>query len=229
MAYYSFAGCTNYHFSEDQIAVIQSDYENRPALKNNPIPNLSEITDTTLFITPAEDEIVEFFDDVEFKWNPVEHADFYKLEITILPTFFATLYTYYTDQTSFEVLSLNPDKDYYWRVSPFSKTDFCELEPGAPRHFNTSSVSNSQELFESNHKIILYPNPSIGGEIFIEGLKSDEFYNIQIFSLEGSLISSFQNLHTTSFDIGHVVSGLYLVEFTTGIKKQYSKIYISNN
>lgn len=229
MAYYSFAGCANYHFSDDQIAVIQMDYENRPALKNNPIPNLSEISDTALLVAPMADEIVAFYDDVEFKWNPVENADFYKLEITILPSFFATLYTYYTDQTSFTVTALNPDKDYYWRVTPFSKTDFCALEPGAPEHFNTSSVSLSKDLSNQENRISFYPNPVHGGEIFIDGLASDGLFSLKIFSTNGALMSSFKYMSSTLVDVSHLPSGLFLLELDLKGQKQYSIIYISNN
>jgi hypothetical protein len=160
MGYYSFAGCPEYHFSDDQIAVIMADYFNRPALANLNPPNLLAVQDSAILIAP-DNSIEEVYTNIEFEWEAVPNATNYFIEISRFEPFIYSDESAIVDSPNYTATNLFKNKDYYWRISAFNNTEVCaEKKYSLFNIFSTGDLQTTSINKVNNGKEIkIYPNP----------------------------------------------------------------------
>jgi hypothetical protein len=98
-----------------------------------------------------------------------------------------------------------------WTSNDLSK------DVGASYSENCSSTSYVQEI--GNSAINLYPNPTNG----IIPLQSNLPQNINIFSMEGKLLDSFQLFSQIQYDMCELNNGIYLVQTENGATQKFIK------
>nr|WP_321233626.1 ELWxxDGT repeat protein [uncultured Psychroserpens sp.] len=79
----------------------------------------------------------------------------------------------------------------------------------------------SNESFEEATEILLYPNPS-KNTIHFKSIQP--ITNATIFSLNGQLIKTFNNIENNTIDISELTTGLYLIEYQSNGKHHNGKI-----
>lgn len=97
---------------------------------------------------------------VTFRWNPVEHALYYQLELSPIPNFGFVSNAYTVYGTSFTAMDLLNNRRYYWRIRPVTTNSFCR-NYSSVQSFTTSSTTAIAELVLPNW--ILSPNPVNAG------------------------------------------------------------------
>lgn len=193
MGYYSFSGCMEYFFSDDQIDVIRADYFNRTELTSIVPPSLVSVTDSAEIISPVNDEVVEFYNEVNFEWEPVADATHYLIEISRLSSFAYSDESAVVSSTEYTATNLFKNKDYLWRVWAFNQMDVCvEKNYSASGTFRTGTldVSSNHDLDKSSLDITISPNPITERNNSVNVLlgKMIQDVHLQIFDLKGQLI-----------------------------------------
>lgn len=193
MGYYSFAGCLDYHFSDDQIDVINADYLGRPELTSNPMPNLIPVTETTTSIEPQLDSLINVYTSVDFEWEPVPNATHYVLQVSRLSNFFFLAEDELLTTTSFNSTNLEKNRDYYWKVTAFNNAAICD---GAMASESFTFFTGSDETVSINNidakttEINLSPNPvsknSTAVNVWLENDLKD--VQLEIFDIKGQLV-----------------------------------------
>jgi hypothetical protein len=219
MAYYSFSGCPEYHFSDDQQEVILQDYESRWDLSNLDCPELKEVTETANLLSPINHELIPTYDNVDFTWNAVPNADFYLIEISPLASFgFVWDYKVVKD-TTFTSTELNANRDnYYWRIWAFSQTDFCEIIFSDSGHFATGDQVNRVQEVEFLKEVVIAPNPTLEGNTMLRfNADKNESVNISVSNIQGKIVQWIDNQlisvgeNTVLLSTENLPNGLYFV------------------
>lgn len=191
MGYYSFAGCAEYHFSDDQIDVMMADYFNRPALANLAPPNIQAVQDSAVLIAP-DNTFEEVYTHVEFEWEEVLNATNYFIEISRFEAFIYSDEWAIVDSPNYTATSLFKNKDYYWRISAFNNTDVCaEKKYSVTNTFSTGDLQTTSTTNLKNQSAIkISPNPIHQNSNDVNVLLEKPFHNLEInlFDIKGQLI-----------------------------------------
>ncbi len=162
MGYFNF--CSEYVFTEQQRSVILADRASnqRNYLNNNFSPIATEInTPTQLLIAPVGGANVPFFDEVTVEWRSVVGANYYLVEFDIVGSFSSSFaQAFITSDTSLVVRTLQPNRNYQWRVRPFNEYVTCAA--ARQSSFRTSGTSANREI-EALARWHLAPNPLKAG------------------------------------------------------------------
>jgi hypothetical protein len=219
MAYYSFANCTEYHFSEDQMETIMGDYLSRPDLTIPSAPAEEDITELATLNSPIEGTFIEGFDHVEFKWAPVPNATHYLIQIAPISIFsIIDDYTITTDTSYVSTILRSGRDNYYWRVWAFSEYDFCNFTFSETGLFATGEISTAVEEINNNLVASVFPNPTSDKSFTIEiDLEEASEIHVEITDLHGKMVMPAinQELITGSNRVpvdAHLPSGIYLVQ-----------------
>ncbi len=220
MAYYSFASCDQYYFSETQKSVILSDLNSRVALRDLEPNVLNPVLETVKLTSPLQGSSV-FYDDVNLTWNPVENAEFYYIELSRLPSFGVIHEVLISDVNYVNISGLLMDRTYHWRVAPFNAIDFCSFEPSDQWSFITSETT-SYNVLANQGKVYVYPNPCNGDKLSVKSNAKDEIISWQILDVTGKvcLSSSFSQSAlplSQSINVSGLETGLYI--FSTRTKE----------
>lgn len=222
---YSLDNCTN-KFSNEQINAMRANLEyQRPELltnQNTPV-SLSEETD----LLSPEDESSVAPDLVNLRWKSVVGADYYIVEVSRLSNFPFLTHQEIVSDTTFQLLDLTPDKQYYWRIRPFGKYDFaCETNIFSTYTFTTDGSVNtiSPDVFAPLTGKI-FPNPSSQNEpaqLQLTAIQPTDF-TLRVFDSIGQLImvqSGVVNpgLQSIALQIPNGKGGFYFVEINDGQK-----------
>ena len=184
-----FLECNEYVFSDDQKAIMDSDYQTsrRSYLRVSYMPTDAEVSGIVELNSPADDATTTFFNGVELSWTPVENASHYWLELTqgIKKTM------YIADQSKIFLTDLAADKTYRWRVIPFNEISTC-APSSATWSFRTgemtTSTSDSDNLEE---ELIVSPNPIVNNELNIELTNSYlGKFSLNLHDLNGNKVDS---------------------------------------
>ncbi len=193
MGYYSFAGCPEYHFSDDQIDVIHADFQNRPEINNITPPSLDEVTELATLVTPPADTLIEIYSSVYFEWEPVVGATHYLLEASRLQSFFLKEVQEVLTTTNFTATNLAKNKDYHWRVTAFNHGNVCgDLAISEAVSFETGSSEpvSIKNIENQSIEILLSPNPVSKNapvvNILLENSLQD--INLEIYDVNGRLV-----------------------------------------
>jgi hypothetical protein len=141
---YSNDGCQN-RFSNQQVVAMRAHIL---AQKNNmifsgalPDPVESPVS----IVSPFLDEEVHH-ENIRFSWNRQSTAEEYYIEVSRSPTYAIIEFEAKTTDTTIVFNgNLLTNRNYYWRVTPFSKTDFCAPQSISTR-FRTVVQTSTTDL-----------------------------------------------------------------------------------
>ena len=209
-------------FSPLQIDAMVANLQNQ---KPNQIdqsfsPSFVNTEDTTPLF-PTDNDVVST-SNVTLEWNEIGNAIYYYLEVSTFEGFHFYKVREFVLGTSFEIEGLVNNKTYYWRLTPYGKSDFCN-ERTPTFSFQTSLAPTNTKDFQEN-MFEVYPNPSSGNfKIKINGQNEG---SIQIMDTYGRTIRSFNTNNNTGSIDEILPSGIYFVKFETSSSKQIKKLII---
>ena len=190
MGYFLFKDCQEYHFSDDQIDLINADYFNRPELIGDSPSNFTMVTDTSELIAPIENELVGFYNEVSFDWVGIDNATNYIIEISRLSDFLFIEETANVEETQYTATALTKDKKYYWRVWAFNKANACGTKIYSSTETFETGIKNIDEFFSNSSGIILSPNPvsqnNSSVDLWLKNAVND--ISFQVFNAKGQLV-----------------------------------------
>ncbi|MFN0036396.1 MAG: T9SS type A sorting domain-containing protein [Saprospiraceae bacterium] len=231
-----FNGCANYHFSQDQIGIMNADlaHATRNYLDNTFVPTATDITSPTdLIIAPANAGTVAYYNSVLLEWQAVPGATHYLIDIDITPTF-ATLSAQVLVETGTSKLITNlaPSKTYYWRIKPFNALVGC----AAPRtrNFKTPITILSTLEIEGLTAWQISPNPVANGESANLNILTEKAFEavLRITDAAGRTISVQQNVAfpqgESTYQLGTegLPNGLYFVSLESGNGRNVRKMSV---
>ena len=210
MAYYSFANCSEYIFSEEQKNLMKTDLNNRPELINLDQPNLNAITEMPIAIFPTENDLVFDLENSTFEWTAVENADYYVFEVSFTSNFATTLTSFYTHETSATIDNLFDNFTFYWRVRAVSFVDPCEPVFSEAVEFSTDQTASIAE--GSLNSISIYPNPNDGKVLIIDGVINERETNLTLYNLSGQKVFTLEKIESDQVDLPNLETGKYIVK-----------------
>ncbi|MBK8653449.1 MAG: T9SS type A sorting domain-containing protein [Haliscomenobacter sp.] len=150
-------------FSTEQIAAMRAHLEEkRPdhikALPSAPVSPREDIQ----LLFPVPSAYVATHDTVGMRWKKVQEADGYLVEISVVPTFAFTSYSYLTQDTSLMVYDLKPSRTYYWRLRPYNRHNACRAYSMVQSFITGTSVTPTKEISRLREAVI-FPNPVVAG------------------------------------------------------------------
>jgi hypothetical protein len=221
MAYYF--NCEDEHFTNDQVDIVHVDFDSnrRAYIRSSYEPDTMPTVDSIVLVTPEAGvgglKVVDFFDFVEFTWEPVEHATGYILELSGSASL-----NYLTTETSFVVQDLEPNKVYNWQVIPFSEVGNCS--EGGNRIFMTPSVSSTavNDLDVVNSFSVI-PNPTNGAGSITVDIESKEGVDgiFSLYDIAGRAVKTYNQQNIKSgiqqikLDISDINDGVYILNFAS--------------
>ncbi|TXB62189.1 zinc-dependent metalloprotease [Phaeodactylibacter luteus] len=237
MSYFLNCDRDEYFFSDDQIALMQADYQSiqRQRIRTNHVPVLDEITAVPELVSPINSEIVPGYNAVNLNWDAVEGAQAYLLQISRLPTFSNTVMVY--DEvvygTSKVIESLSANTNYFWRVRPFSAYRACTDFSGAGA-FTTGGTVDTRHI-DLVEQFQVSPNPLKSADLLNVAIKSKQSFeaSFAIYGLSGQLL---QNLGAYAIAQGSSViqlnnqplpAGAYLLEIRAQSGREFQRIIVS--
>lgn len=217
---YALDQCAN-RFSDEQIAAMQANLMTvRANLLYNQTPAEPVSMDGFTAITPLEGDTVETFQHVTFEWEPVEHAEGYYLDITVIANFQAVLFRYEVQGTSFTTNELKKNRTYYWRVRAYNRWHTCQ-EYSTVHKFKTGEVETATAVrtIEAVSALTVSPNPVAEGAPVLVTLETTEAMSLglNVVNLSGQVVYHQQQnvqpgLQTLRIPSGNLPSGLYFVQ-----------------
>ncbi len=229
-----FNGCSNYHFTQDQIDIMNADLSDvsRNYLDNTFVPFATEITTPTdLLISPANADTLSNFNNVLLEWQAVTGATHYLLEIDINSSFSTNFAQIFIETGTSKLLTnLVANKGYYWRVRPFNYLVSCAA--ARLRSFRTP-LTNSTVDIEGLTAWQLSPNP-VNGQVARLNLVAEQSFEatVRITDAAGRTISQYNHiefpqgesiyeLHTEG-----LANGFYFVSLESGKGRDVRKMSV---
>ena len=161
-----FLGChrDDYAFTPMQIQAMKADYNQpfRAYLRSNYVPNHNAF-DRPDLERPIDGTTTSTYDKITFEWENVPGATHFFFELDRIPGFSANLGTSMVVEDhkltieNSSNFAFEPNKQYFWRVTPYSEGYFCASTTGT-ENFTTglaSSISNLDIVDEWS----VFPNP----------------------------------------------------------------------
>lgn len=230
-----FNGCTNYHFSQDQIDLMLADREDptRNYLDNSFVPAATNIdTPSDLLVSPGNGDTVDYYNNVLLQWNSVAGATHYLVEVDINSSF-STNYgqTFIETGNSKLLTNLSPSKTYYYRVKPFNVLVGC----ATPRTilFRTSNKTLSTSEIEGLTAWQVSPNP-VNAEMARLNLVSEKAFEatVRISDAAGRTVRVENGVQIPEGEFSYELSvdglsnGLYFVSLESGNGRNVRKMSV---
>ncbi len=225
----------DFRLTPTQIDLMRMEINSLPPF---PAPEDTEITTSPTLISPVNNEVTPFYDNILLEWEAVEGATFYFLEISPFPTFTTSLPLLTTTVSDHSILLSSdffaPGKKYYWKVRPFNFTHTCSpFSPSAS--FSTGTISNISKI-EAVEQINIIPNPVRGGNFIKMEMTTSKSFDgkIQLYNTNGQQIGqSFQQhflLGRSQIKLPHkkLPAGLYFIKITKESQQITKKIMITD-
>jgi hypothetical protein len=216
-----FFGCNadEYYFTDMQQQLMIQDLSSprRDYLRRTETPDITPITEAPTIITPAEEEEVPFYNAVNMSWSEVEGADYYLLQVALIPNF-SPLFTHFDDfveGTSITLEALDSNRTYYWRVRPISDfqvcTDFTEIHT-----FDTGSSFSTQQGNDDIAAFEVRRNPARLSEGLQLNIQANTVSSgdIKLYNLSGQLVRDYG---AQDFSVGENSVNLPLGSLETAI------------
>lgn len=211
-------GCSPFIFSAEQSLVMQTDYDTdrRSYLRNGPINEYTPIESAPVILSPVDGQTFDNFNGALLEWEPVEHADYYMIEISGTQQL-----EYETTDTEIYITDLRPNGTYLLDVKAVNEFG-TNCIPTTKIFFVTGTGSTSVNELSFVQDLNVYPNPASKNQDIEISFESDKNIpaTVSLIGLDGALMwKSNNNLNsginkfrvpTTNF-----ASGLYLLEINT--------------
>jgi len=203
--------CDEYIFSNDQMLVMQTVYDNRINLEKNYMPDTTQLSETITTIEPFHLTTTEYYNNVYFSWTPVEGAQAYKLLISGDDDF-----QYETNETDIVVSDLKAASAYIWTVLTVNEIGTCQDLPESVLFFTSVDEVSAVNEIEFVSNFYIYPNPAVDqnfiltfdSEISLEADFSLNDYNgKEIFRITSKNINQGKNQFAIKLE--NASSGLY--------------------
>jgi len=213
---YALDVCAN-RFSPEQIDAMRANLLDEKSTYLDASYTAENITDYTTVLRLPEAESLVGNQELEFFWDPVEHADFYLFRLyevnPFLPDLLITKRDTLVASNSMFVEALSIDREYLWEVAPITDFDFCTLNNSDRSSFTTTLVSSVEEDLVSEG-ISVYPSiAAVGDNITVEK-NANESYDIAIYDIAGKLIyNEFLNQDKITLSTETWNKGMYVVQF----------------
>lgn len=236
MSYFLSCPRDEYFFSEDQISLMNADYQTprRARIRTGHTPSLAAIDETPQLIAPINSTILDNYNAVNISWEPVSGAQAYILQIARLPTFSAALVVY--DEivygTSKQIETLQANTNYFWRIRPFSSYRAC-ADFSAAGAFTTGGLvsANDQSLVELFQ---VSPNPlSSGNELRLDLTAKQSFEaQIVLYNAAGQEVQQMgsfriaQGANTFQLPTANLAPGLYFLALSSEQGRQFQRLVI---
>lgn len=237
MGYFLECSRDEYHFSEEQAAMMLQDYNSlaRGYIRSGHTPNLTELNEAPALSFPADNETLGYYNAVNFDWEDIPGADFYLLEIARLNSFTEALVVYegFVFGSSKVVEGLQGERTYYWRVTPMSHYRACA--PSSEIFQFTTGVAVNTSSNELVERFGLTPNPLSSSQSLIVNLATTSSFagSLSLQSLAGQQVRNFgrrvfaQGETTVELSLAGLQPGLYLVALDTEKGKIVRKIVVT--
>ena len=206
------------NFTEMQGLVMEADIDRaaRNFLRVNPFtPLATEITDTPELLSPIESVVTASFNRVELRWNPVEGADSYLVEVDRSASFSIDRLNFCATSTTFLLEDiLDADRNYRWRVTPLNANYTC-AGPSETGRFRTG-VSTSVATIQTVDDWTIQPNPVEAATAITIDVDAKTAFTatINIFNLTGQIIQSYP---ATDFTAGNSKIQLPITDLIKGV------------
>lgn len=196
-------------------------YASSPALAiTNGIP-LANPPIAPLLSSPTQRQFV-FDSQVQLRWNEVDTADGYRLQLSNDPDFSDMRLDSLTSSASLMANVHGYGLNWYWRVS--ARNDEGWGPWSVRRYFTT--VIESTDLTDDQLPVDWflgqnYPNPFNPSTTIRFGIAATEAVRIDVYTIAGQLVRSVDvgtvnpGTHVVQLDLGSMSSGLYLYRITT--------------
>ena len=219
-------------FSDEQIEAMRASVLDQRQNLLDLVDAQAPLTDLSVTpITPLEDEVVPFYDEVTLEWEPVLGATRYYVEITPSSVFGFVLYKYVVNTNSLITNDLRQNRTYYWRVTPYNEQYTC-VEPVGSFSFMTSNVTDIP-VVEGLVSFAVLPNPANAGAALQLhfGMEQSLDVEINLYSITGQLLESvaYEALpgnNKVLWDQLDFPPGMYLIGLESGKGKHFEKIII---
>jgi hypothetical protein len=226
---YSLDHCAG-KFSGEQINAMRANLQfQRSYLLSNQNPPLS-IEGEINGISPVNGAVVSPAA-VILNWTPVDHADYYLVEVSRLASFPFVTHREIVTGNSVLLYDFTPEKEYYWRVRPFGKYDFsCDGQTSDVFAFSTNNeLTATGSPSERGWNMLVQPNPSVSGissVLFVENARAEEV-QLTITDLNGRvLLRSSHPLNPGENRIALPTEGLQSGFYLIGLENQERRSFL---
>lgn len=225
-----FLGCSrdDYIFTPQQIQVMEQDYNSpfRAYIRSNYVPQ-HEAFDTPALLSPTNEAVTQVYDKITFEWENVMGATNAFFEVSRVPSFPSNFGTssivqgnsITIDSDDFE---FDPDKKYYWRITPYSEGYFCAPTTGSST-FTTGLLSSISKL-DVVDSWSVFPNPVQNTDKLTVQIESSHNFiaEVELYNLMGQLVKSFgsQNVEIGDNNFEVAVDGLSAGVYTLLIESE---------
>lgn len=224
MSYFS-DNCVS-KFTTQQKAAIMADLNSngRSHLINNPPSTTIKVNDEAVLLSPQDNGFAtNGYDDVLLDWDDVPNATGYLVQVSRFSSFTVLQEEVIVSQSSHNVLTLEPNRNYYWRVMPFNEVTTCHSF-GDHRVFTTPAHTVSTFVIEGVNDFSLQPNLANSGQPVWVSITTEKSFEaaLKVYNLAGQLV---QGGETTTFNVGrttHTIpthqlsAGMYIISLDTG-------------
>jgi hypothetical protein len=216
-----FINCGEYHFSNTQKIIIQTDFLSSPRsyLRTGHIPDLDPVDNAVVYTYPINGEETPTFDNIELDWEDHPGATDYLVILDRSPTFSLAPMRLLVNQSLATIPDLLPNINYYWRVWPFN-----ESKTGAgwasTQTFHTG-IASAVKTISSVEYVDVFPNPVVSSDEIFVRLQSNEVFeaHISLFDLTGKqvqvpllrTIEAAKENHI-AIKVADIASGLYFLQ-----------------
>ena len=229
-----FSGCSNYEFTEGQVKEINRSINSssRDYLITDHQPNTEFINEMPELIYPIQSENVGMTSTVELEWSAVENADWYLVEIDLIPTIDFDVRSFITNDTKIIIDHLDTDRNYFWKITPFNEYYTCSGSSEVER-FKTS-ISTSVEEIASVESFAVYPTIARSNQTISLEMESQEPFDglLSVFDYAGKPIISekswtiSQGFNKTEVQFNNLPSGIYILQVATRKGSIHRKILV---
>jgi hypothetical protein len=214
----------DYYFTDMQQALMIQDFnsQRRNYIRRDHVPTLTEITERPQAVAPANGTELGHFNGINLEWTPVPGAEAYLLQVGQISSFSAlVVYDEVVYGTSKVIPDLIANRNYFWRVRPFSAYRTC-TEFSTVASFRTGTLVNSWEE-QLSTSLNVFPNPASSQQelslsvVLEEGLEA----SLRLFNLAGQEVRQYGRhaLRTgdnyLSLPLQGLVPGVYLLRMET--------------
>ncbi|MCO6477987.1 MAG: zinc-dependent metalloprotease [Phaeodactylibacter sp.] len=237
MGYFLECDPEDYHFSEEQIAMMLQDYNSpsRAYVRSGHIPSLTELNEAPGLVFPADDEVLGYHNAINFDWEDIPGADFYLLEIAPVSSFSESLTVYenFVFGSSKVVEGLQASRTYYWRVTPMNNYRTCAPASSVFKFETGAAVgTTSNELVE---RFAAMPNPLSSGQHLTVNLSTTSSFagSLYLANLTGQRVRAFGRrdfpMGETSIELSlsGLETGLYLLGLDTEKGRLIQKVVVT--
>jgi hypothetical protein len=215
---YSNDACMNKFSGEQQAAMVNYMGSDLPYLLGSPQPTNIPTENSTKLI--PENQAVINSSSAVFSWNAIPGATKYILQISRSPIFLWTSLNIALSDTSYTYTNILANKNYYWRVRPFSiNGGFCATD-SAPFTFNGGNFVSTTTVLQDKDWTIQPTLLQTGQAINVSSVQEG---TITLTDMNGRIILTEKVNGNTLIETNALTTGLYIATLQTehgiGVKK----------